>query len=90
MVFLPSMEQLQLNIKHICQETKQADELLNHLQDKIIKCVKKAPFNIPEHEYDVDYFSLVDTNLTVISDLTYYFTIPQNQLALFILHEESV
>ena len=35
-------------------------------------------------------FSLVDTNLTIINDLTFYFTIPQNQLALFILHTESV
>ena len=41
-----------------------------------MQSVAKAPYNIAEHDYDVDEFNLVDTNLTVILDLTYYFTIP--------------
>ena len=89
MVFLPTMEQLRLNIKHIAIN-KSSAELMNNLQDNIMASVGRAPFNIPEEEFDLDDFNLVDTNLTVISDLTYYFTIPQNQLALFILHTESV
>ena len=77
MVFLPTMEQLRLNIKHIAIN-KSSAELMNNLQDNIMASVGRAPFNIPEEEFDLDDFNLVDTNLTVISDLTYYFTIPQN------------
>ena len=90
MLFLPTMEQLKINIKQICFEQKQASELFAHLQDQIMRSVSKPPFSIAEQDFDLDDFSLVDTNLTVISDLSYYFTIPQTQLALFILHQESV
>ena len=90
MVFLPTMEQLRLNIKHMCVNTKQSAELLQSMQPQIQNSVSRPPFNIGEQGFDLDEFNLVDTNLTVIGDLSYYFTIPQSQLALFILHTESV
>lgn len=89
MVFLPLMEQLKLNIKSMAPNQTSA-ELLISLKDSISGSVAKPPYNISEHDFDIDDYNLVDTNLTVISDLSYYFTIPQSQLALFILHTESV
>ena len=66
MVFLPTMEQLRLNIKDICAVGKQASELFAHLHSQIMSSVQRAPFNIREQDFDIDEFSLVDTNLAVI------------------------
>ena len=66
MLFLPTMEQLRINIKQTCAANKHSSELFTSLQDQIMNSVAKPPFNIAEPDFDLDEFNLVDTNLTVI------------------------
>jgi len=49
----------------------------------------ETALDIPASCFDLNTFKLIDTNLDTVTDLSWYLTLPPEQLALFILHDSQ-
>jgi hypothetical protein len=86
MIFMPNMTQMKLDIKNFAPN-RQAIDLLEYLRPKIMQ-TSEAALDIPQSAFDLRHFHLVDTNMDSVTDLSWYLTLPPEQLALFVMHED--
>ena len=73
MLFLPNMSQVTLKLSDLTPSQK-ADEVIKNARNLYFK-----------HESATKKWHLVDTNFTCLTDLSWHMSLPQNQVALFIM-----
>jgi hypothetical protein len=87
MIFMPNMTQMKLDIKNYAPN-RQASDILEYLRAKIMQ-TSEAALDIPQLAFDLKQFHLVDTNMDSVTDLSWYMTLPPEQLALFVMHDDQ-
>ena len=81
------MAQLKLDIAETAP-SKNASQILDKLHTDI-QSVAEKNFGVPSFQFQLTDYHLVDTNLNSITDLTWYLSFPQEQLALFVMHRDT-